>query len=272
MDLDIGTFLRSERLPAEYRGQIDAFWTDLARAIVARRNLARAPIVIGICGAQGSGKSTLAKLLKLLIEADGALRAEHLSLDDLYLSRAERRRLATDVHPLLATRGVPGTHDVALGIRTIDALTSGDAGTSVALPTFDKATDDRVAPSLWSQVSAPVDIILFDTGPIPGSVESLFVTSVADAVILVVRRGESQSRFNRSVSYLRMVGAEVAGTVFNGAARQSLSLQSASGADEPDAAGRRPTRRRWRPSRHARPSSRAPEEWTTGGRPSCRSS
>lgn len=66
MDLDIGTFLRSERLPAEYRGQIDAFWTDLARAIVARRNLARAPIVIGICGAQGSGKSTLAKLLKRL--------------------------------------------------------------------------------------------------------------------------------------------------------------------------------------------------------------
>ena len=97
---------------------------------------------------------------------------------------------------------------------------------------------------LIDQAKSMVDIILFDTGPIPGSVESLFVTSVADAVILVVRRGESQSRFNRSVSYLRMVGAEVAGTVFNGAARQSLSLQSASGADEPDAAGRRPTRRR----------------------------
>ncbi len=176
MDLDIGTFLRSERLPAEYRGQIDAFWTDLARAIVAWRSSAGAPIVIGICGAQGSGKSTLAKLLKLLIEGDGTWRAEYLSLDDLYLSHAERLRLATDVHPLLATRGVPGTHDVALGIRTIDALTSGDAGTSVALPSFDKSTDDRVAPSLWSQVSAPVDIILFEgwcVGALPQSDESL---------------------------------------------------------------------------------------------------
>ena len=40
-----------------------------------------------------------------------------LSLDDLYLPKAERLRLARDVHPLLATRGVPGTHDVALGVE-----------------------------------------------------------------------------------------------------------------------------------------------------------
>jgi D-glycerate 3-kinase len=42
------------------------------------------------------------------------------------------------VHPLLATRGVPGTHDIDLAINTINAVCSG-------LPTpitrFDKSTD-----------------------------------------------------------------------------------------------------------------------------------
>ena len=35
-----------------------------------------------------------------------------LSIDDFYLSKAKRKRLAASVHPLLAIRGVPGTHDV----------------------------------------------------------------------------------------------------------------------------------------------------------------
>jgi len=38
---------------------------------------------------------------------------EVLSLDDFYLGHAARLQLARDIHPLLATRGVPGTHDIA---------------------------------------------------------------------------------------------------------------------------------------------------------------
>ena len=98
---------------------------------------------------------------------------------------------------------------------------------------------------LIDEASSMYDIILLDTGPIPGSVEALFVTSEADAVILVVRRGESQRRFDHSVSYLRMVGAEVAGSVFNGAAKQSLSLQAAGGPD--GSGGADQTARRARP-------------------------
>src|SRR4051794_14728731 len=69
------------------------------------------PLLLGLCGAQGSGKSTLAARLAARLGARGQ-RAAILSLDDLYLPRAERARLARDVHPLLATRGVPLTHDV----------------------------------------------------------------------------------------------------------------------------------------------------------------
>ena len=35
-----------------------------------------------------------------------------LSIDDYYLSKKNRYQLASQVHPLLLTRGVPGTHDI----------------------------------------------------------------------------------------------------------------------------------------------------------------
>lgn len=159
MDFDIAAFLEAERLPDDYRRQVDTHWIPLAQDIIGRRRAAGRPIVVGICGSQGSGKSTLAKLLKLLIEATTDIRVAPLSLDDIYLSRTDRQRLAAQVHPLLSTRGVPGTHDVALGIATIEALK--DEG-PVPLPAFDKASDDRVPPDRWDSFQAPADIILFE--------------------------------------------------------------------------------------------------------------
>ena len=34
--------------------------------------------------------------------------------DDFYLTQAQRQDLAQQIHPLLKSRGVPGTHDVPL--------------------------------------------------------------------------------------------------------------------------------------------------------------
>ena len=70
-------------------------------------------MVVGLAGAQGSGKSTMAPRLAGRLAATG-LRAHVLALDDFYLTHDERAELARSVHPLLATRGVPGTHDLAL--------------------------------------------------------------------------------------------------------------------------------------------------------------
>lgn len=124
------------------------------------------PFVAGICGAQGSGKSWLVAGLAERLRAE-ELRVCVISLDDLYLTRAQRAELARTVHPLFAVRGVPGTHDVALGIELIEAL--GKQG-EVAIPAFDKAQDDRVAPAEWPRTATPVDIILFEgwcVGAIP---------------------------------------------------------------------------------------------------------
>lgn len=116
------------------------------------------PFIVGICGAQGSGKTWATRLLAERMERLG-LRTVTLSLDDLYLPKAGRQSLAENVHPLFAVRGVPGTHDIAAGIRLLDAL--GDTGT-LALPAFDKAKDDPVPREDWREVSTPVDVVLFE--------------------------------------------------------------------------------------------------------------
>lgn len=114
------------------------------------------PFILGVCGAQGSGKSTLAEGLTQRLAARG-LRAATLSIDDLYLSHAERALLGETLHPLFATRGAPGTHDTALGAHLLDQV---KAGQDVVLPRFDKATDDP-APS-GAPVKGPLDVLVFE--------------------------------------------------------------------------------------------------------------
>lgn len=114
--------------------------------------------VFGISGLQGSGKSTLAAQLVGAARAAG-LAAASVSLDDFYLTAAERRRLVHEVHPLLATRGPPGTHDVGLAVATLDAL--GD-GATTPLPGFDKLGDDRLPAERWKRPATPLDLLVFE--------------------------------------------------------------------------------------------------------------
>src|SRR5690606_4848540 len=119
--------------------------------------LAAGACVYGLSGLQGSGKSTLAA--QLVVEAGRrGLRALALSLDDFYLDAPGRAALARDVHPLLATRGPPGTHDVALACAVLDALR---AGRPVRVPRFDKLADRRLPPAQWSPVER-ADLVLFE--------------------------------------------------------------------------------------------------------------
>jgi D-glycerate 3-kinase len=129
----------------------------------------RRPFVLGICGAQGSGKSTVAATLAGRLRARG-LNCALLSLDDLYLDGARRQGLAESVHPLLRTRGVPGTHDPALGMALIEAL---GRESPVTLPRFDKARDEPGAGEIHH---GPADVVLFEgwcVGARPQAAEAL---------------------------------------------------------------------------------------------------
>ena len=132
----------------------------LAEALASRiaPRTGSAPLIIGLTGSQGSGKTTLAgKLIGPL--ASRGLRATVLALDDLYLPKADRLRLAAEVHPLFATRGVPGTHDVALGL---DVLASLGLPGETLVPSFDKAADDRRPRDEWARAQGPFDAIVFE--------------------------------------------------------------------------------------------------------------
>lgn len=98
-----------------------------------------------IGGLQGSGKSTLAAQVAALAASQGH-RVAVVSIDDFYLGRAARAQLAYEVHPLLATRGPPGTHDVALAVETLRTLRDGEA---CVLPVFDKIADDTAPVGTW---------------------------------------------------------------------------------------------------------------------------
>ena len=101
----------------------------------------------GITGLQGSGKSTLAHQVAALAARSGRA-VVVLSIDDFYLDLPERQALARTVHPLLATRGPPGTHDVGLACAVLDGLC---AGRSLPLPRFDKLADRRLPEHAWPQ-------------------------------------------------------------------------------------------------------------------------
>ncbi len=153
------TVLRRNKLPDEYLVSAQEWFDPMAASIVREQRGAGRPILVAVNGSQGSGKSTLCDYLCALISAEYDLTCMTLSLDDFYLTAPQRRQLAIDVHPLLATRGVPGTHDMGLLSRTIDALLAGDA---TDIPRFDKAADDRAPEQDWDSVSEPVDVVFLE--------------------------------------------------------------------------------------------------------------
>lgn len=155
-------FVAQHRLPADYAGTAQRLAGSLAERIERLRVSAGRPILVGLSGAQGSGKTTFARFLSEWLSRRMHLSTVCFSLDDVYLTKSEREALAHRTHPLLETRGVPGTHDVALAHRILDALTHPGAARKVSVPAFDKATDDRVPEQDWPRVDAPVDVVLFE--------------------------------------------------------------------------------------------------------------
>jgi len=148
------------RLPEDYRHIVIDHILPLADRLAGL--VAGQPLLVGINGAQGTGKSTMADILALIFLHRHGLRQAVISIDDLYLSKAERHHLAGSVHPMLKTRGVPGTHDVDLGLSLLRQLKQGGEYRQLQIPLFDKATDDRKPEHLWQECATGVDIILLE--------------------------------------------------------------------------------------------------------------
>ncbi len=161
--MNLAAFIERHRLPAAFSDSVDAAFQPFAQWLETRiAERESDALVLGINGTQGTGKSTVADYLSEVLSTEYDRRVAILSIDDLYLTQAERLGLARDVHPLFATRGVPGTHDVNLGTAVIQQLKTLSAGESVALPRFDKSRDDRRPQDAWPEVWGPIDLVIFE--------------------------------------------------------------------------------------------------------------
>jgi D-glycerate 3-kinase len=154
-------FLKQHQLTEAYLVQAEQWFAPLVNETLSL--LSAAPektLVIGINGCQGSGKSTLANYLRTTLVLAHNIESICVSLDDFYLTKNDRLALAESKHPLLSTRGVPGTHDTALAIQQLMALKEQSTGT-VELPVFDKSHDDRdiANPQVIEQ---PVKVIILE--------------------------------------------------------------------------------------------------------------
>jgi D-glycerate 3-kinase len=149
------------QLPASFVHEVYTVYREIAQNLFLRGRRTDEPFVVGVCGCQGSGKSTLAAFLKLLLDWEGCPTAI-LSLDDLYLTRGQREKLAREIHPLLKTRGVPGTHDVDLGLKTLHGLRTARTTSRIPIPRFDKARDNRAPRKDWDVFRGRPAFILFE--------------------------------------------------------------------------------------------------------------
>lgn len=157
----IEQFITQERLPPAFAATAHDYYLPLSDYIAKRRRSSPGTLVVGVNGAQGTGKSTLSLLLKQLLQAQ-QLECVVISIDDLYRTREERLSLSEEVHPLLKTRGVPGTHDLNLGLDLIAALKAATRDTLIPIPHFDKAQDERSPSQYWQVHSGTVDVIVLE--------------------------------------------------------------------------------------------------------------
>ena len=149
------------------------------------------PPLIAVVGAQGSGKTTLAR------EAADSFGAAQISIDDVYLTRAEREAMAREVHPLFLTRGPPGTHDLGLLQGLIDSLSTAGPDDETAIPDFDKRGDDRW-PDRWRRFRGRPSAILIDAWCLGATAED--EAARTEPINALERERDRDGRWRRAIN------------------------------------------------------------------------
>ena len=119
------------------------------------------PYFVGLAGGQGTGKTTVSSLVKIILEKYFKLKVFKISIDDFYKTRKERNSLSKRIHPMLMTRGVPGTHDINM-MLSFFKKTKNKNFKKMILPSFNKAIDDRFSKKYWYKINQKPDVIIFE--------------------------------------------------------------------------------------------------------------
>ena len=119
------------------------------------------PYFIGLAGGQGTGKTTISSIIKIILEKYFKIKVFKISIDDFYKTRKERLDLSKKVHPMLATRGVPGTHDIEMMLNFFKKVKSKNFK-KIKIPSFNKSVDDRFSKKSWYKIKKQPDVIIFE--------------------------------------------------------------------------------------------------------------
>ena len=157
-------FIKSQETPKEKfknkEKMIKSFLIPISFWI-AKKAKKNKPCIVGLSGGQGSGKTTISSIISIILRKYFKLNVFIISIDDFYKTRKERFLLSKRIHPLLMTRGVPGTHDINIMLDFFKRV-KGKKFRSLKLPKFNKATDDRYNKKSWYSLKKKPEIIIFE--------------------------------------------------------------------------------------------------------------
>ena len=128
---------------------------------IARKTNKKKPLIVGLAGGQGTGKTTITSIITIILKKYFKLSVFKISIDDFYKTRNQRTLLSKNKHPLLMTRGVPGTHDANIMLNFFKKIKV-KKFKSLKLPKFNKAIDDRCKQSLWYKIKSKPDVIILE--------------------------------------------------------------------------------------------------------------
>ena len=128
---------------------------------IAKKAKKQKPYFIGLAGGQGTGKTTISSIIKIILEKYFKMNVFKISIDDFYKTRKERINLSKKIHPMLMTRGVPGTHDIKMMLDFFKKAKN-KKFKKLKLPNFNKAIDDRFPKKNWNNINEQPDIIIFE--------------------------------------------------------------------------------------------------------------
>ena len=128
---------------------------------IAKKNNKKVPLIIGLAGGQGTGKTTIASIITIILKKYFKLDVFKISIDDFYKTIKQRTLLSKNKHPLLMTRGVPGTHDIDIMLNFFKRIKVKNFKI-LKLPKFNKGVDDRCKQSLWYKIQSKPDIVILE--------------------------------------------------------------------------------------------------------------
>jgi len=118
-------------------------------------------LFLGFSGGQGSGKTTVTGILKIILKKFFKRRIHVSSIDDFYKTLEDRNKISNKIHPLLKTRGVPGTHDINL-VKNFFNIIRKKKFKKIKIPKFEKAMDNRLEKKYWFNIKQKPEIVILE--------------------------------------------------------------------------------------------------------------